>query len=60
METMPFFFFFFKFIYLRERERDRAQVGEEQRGRKRENPKQTPHSAEPDVGLELMNYEIKT
>ena len=44
----------------REREREQAQLGEGQRARERENPKQAPHCAESDVGLELRNHEIMT
>ena len=68
-----FFCFFFKIflnVYLflrerdrereRERERERIQVGDGQRKRGRQNPKQAPHCAEPDVGLELTNCEIMT
>ena len=36
------FFFIFTFIYFSEAERDRAQVGEEQRERETQIPKQAP------------------
>ena len=51
------------FIFERGRERDRAGVGEGQRKRETENPKQAPGSelsAEPSAGLELANCEITT
>ena len=57
--------FFLSLFILRERER--AQVGEEQRERERENPKQAPVSAQPNpkqaqpnARLELPNCEITT
>ena len=50
--------FFFKFISLFW-EREHKRVGEQQRERERQNPKQAPAvSAEPNVGLKLMNSEI--
>ena len=45
---------YFKFIYF---EREHEQVGEGQRERKRENPKEALHR---DMGLESTNCEIMT
>ena len=51
--------FFFEFIF--EREREQAQVGEGQIERRQRIPSRVcAVSAEPDVGLELMNHEIMT
>ena len=65
-EALPFFcnkttHHFFKCLFiLRERERGKQERSRE-RGRERENPKLCRAvSAEPDVGLNLMNCEIMT
>ena len=55
--SMIHFLKFFLYLFIL---RDRARVGEGQRERKRENPKQalSAISTEPDVGLDLTNCDI--
>ena len=55
-------FFLSLFFILREqeRERERAEEGQTERGRERIPSRFHVASAEPDVGLELMNCEIMT
>ena len=58
--------FFLMFIFERERDRqtDRGRVGEGQRERETQIPKQAPRpcavSTEPDSGFELVNHRIVT
>ena len=58
------FLFFLKFIYLflreRERERESTSGGGTERRRDRITSRLRTISAEPDVGLELMNHELVT
>ena len=55
---------YFNVYFIFERQRDRAQVGERQRERETQSPKQSPGSGpsaqNPTLGLEFMNYEIMT
>ena len=58
-----FIFYFSQYLFIFERERQSASGGEAKRERETQNPKQAPDSvlsAEPDVGLELTNWEIVT
>ena len=48
------------FIFLRERENARSRVAEGPRKKLGERSRLHAVSAEPDVGLELMNHEIMT
>ena len=59
MPWVAMFYFFKLYLFIMRESKGGTEGGKErERERERENPKQV--GAEPDVGLELTNYEIMT